>query len=195
MIIHPSSAILTAEPLRWETMREEPAPGPHPRRKSAADKLESRVPGSESRGTELRFLFVFFSNDSAKCFFFSCGSTKKRRQRCQEREVQPPQEAEEEHFRNLQTLETGLTPEQPRSVYHLPLPPFCLPHKQPSPFSSLLSPPHSPVALATRRLSLFPPPFSLSVTLCSHVMHRQRLIPKYCFLVERRRGHYPLPSI
>lgn len=161
MIIHPSSAILTAEPLRWETMREEPAPGPHPRRKSAADKLESRVPGSESSGTELRFLFVFFQM-TAQSGFFSCGSTKKRRQRCQEREVQPPQEAEEEHFRNLQTLETGLTPEQPRSVYHLPLPPFCLPHKQPSPFSSLLSPPHSPVALATRRLSLFPPPPSPS---------------------------------
>ena len=80
MIIHPSSAILTAEPLRWETMREEPAPGPHPRKKSAAHKLESRVPGFESRSTKLRFFlfFFFFSNDSAKCFF-SCGSTKKRR--------------------------------------------------------------------------------------------------------------------
>lgn len=72
MIIHPSSAILTAEPLRWETMREEPAPGPHPRKKSAADKLESRVPGSESRGTELRFLFVFFQM-TAQSVFFSCG--------------------------------------------------------------------------------------------------------------------------
>lgn len=70
MIIHPSSAILTAEPLRWETMREEPAPGPHPRRKSAADKLESRVPGSESRGTKLRFLFVFFQMTAQSVFFF-----------------------------------------------------------------------------------------------------------------------------
>lgn len=63
MIIHPSSAIPTAEPLRWETMSEEPAPGPHPRKKSAANKLESRVPGFESRGTKLRethFFFFFF---------------------------------------------------------------------------------------------------------------------------------------
>lgn len=77
MIIHPSSAILTAEPLRWETMREEPAPGPHPRKKSAADKLESRVPGSESRGTELRFFVCLFSNDSAKCFFFHVGAPRR----------------------------------------------------------------------------------------------------------------------
>lgn len=77
MIIHPSSAFLTAEPLRWETMREEPAPGPHPRRKSAADKLESRVPGSESRGTELRFFVCFFSNDSAKWFFFHAGAPRR----------------------------------------------------------------------------------------------------------------------
>lgn len=77
MIIHPSSAILTAEPLRWETMREEPAPGPHPRKKSAADKLESRVPGSESRGTELRFLFVFFQMTAQSVFFFHVGAPRR----------------------------------------------------------------------------------------------------------------------
>lgn len=43
MIIHPSSALLTAELLHWETMREEPAvsePGLHPK-KLTLDKLES----------------------------------------------------------------------------------------------------------------------------------------------------------
>lgn len=72
MIIHPSSAIPTAEPLRWETMSEEPAPGPHPRKKSAANKLESRVPGFESRGTKLRethFFFFLFQMTAQSVFF------------------------------------------------------------------------------------------------------------------------------
>lgn len=48
MIIHPSSGLLTAEALHRETMREQPAPGLHPKKKVHYIIL-SRCPDFESR--------------------------------------------------------------------------------------------------------------------------------------------------